>query len=316
MDIIKISGSVGMIKLVKDNKNLYIFFDVHSNKLYCKDDDSIFIHDVFDKIIKTNSDYIILLEEPFVNNYSNIKLLWNDTPHIVKFRNFYKKIIKQCSDTKKCNVFPVDIRLIICDISMDELISNINSVNYFNDYKIYVYDYFKQLLYLFDYIDWDNKLFKDINLKILKKVLDKFKHDKYYIKLKEQFDKFNVRFIKPNSNVEIGIFLKKNQFILDKYFIGYPFENNNENIFLDQYDKLINGLMEMYIYILLSGMNNKNIIIYCGYYHSNNLTYILKKYYNFKNIYTTGIINNIEKKEDKDISNCLCIDKKIFMYEN
>ena len=53
-------------------------------------------------------------------------------------------------------------------------------------------------------------------------------------------------------------------------FTGYPFQNSNENNFLDQYDKLINGIMEFYIFILCNCFEKKNIILYSGYYHSNN----------------------------------------------
>ena len=314
-DIIKVSGSIGMVKLVGDKKNIFIFYDDHSNISYCNDN-SIFLYDIFDSMIKPNSDYIILLEEPFVANYSNIKFLWNDTPHIIKFRNFYKKIIKQYEDTKVCNVFPVDIRLIICDVSIDELVSNINSDEYFTNYDISVFEYFKYLLYLFDYIEWNDKLFEDSdsNLKFIKKVFNKYIQDKYYINLKSQFNKFYNLFIKPNINIKIRDFIKKYNSDKWNFFTGYPFENNNENIFTDQYDKLVNGIMELYTYILASGMTNKNVIIYCGYYHSNNLSYIFKKYYNYKNEYEIGNTRDIEKKEEenKQIYNCLYIDKNIF----
>jgi hypothetical protein len=313
-DIIKISGSIGMTKLVKNNKNIYIFFDDHSNISYCKTTESFFLHDVFDKIISNTSDYIILLEEPFVNNYSNIKFLWNETPHVIKFRNFYKKLIKKCSDTKKCNIFPIDIRLIMCDVSIDELVSNIDSEKYFDNYKISVQEYFKHLLYLFDYISWNEELFKnsDSNIKFIKKVFNEFKQDKYYIKLLYQFDKLFLKFIEPNKDIEIKLFIKKYKDESYIFFTGYPFENIDENIFLDEYDKLINGIMELYTYILLSCMNYKNIIIYSGYYHSNNLNYILKKYYNFIDIYKIGNTHDIEKTDYKHINNCLLINKKIF----
>lgn len=314
-EIIKVSGSIGMVKLVGNEKNIFIFYDDHSNISYCNSASSVFLYDVFHSMIKYNSNFIILLEEPFVKNYSNIKFLWNETPHIIKFRNFYKKIIKQCSDTKVCNVFPVDIRLIVCDISIDELVSNIKSDEYYSNFDITVNEYFKQILYLFDYIEWDDKLFKDCdsNLKFLKKVYKQYTHDKYYINLKAEFCKFYNSFIKHNLNMKIRNFIQKYNSKEYNFFTGYPFKNNNENVFLDQYDKLINGLMELYTYILLSGINNNNIIIYCGYYHSNNLVYILTKYYNYKNVYEIGNTQNIEKEEkNKHIYSCLNIDKKIF----
>lgn len=313
-NIIKISGSIGMVKLISNNKNIYVFYDDHSNISYCKNFESIFLYEMFEKIIKNYSDYIILLEEPFIKNYSNIKFLWNETPHVIKFRNFYKKIICDCSQNKTCKIFPIDIRLIICDVSIDELISNLKLDEYFDNYKISIYEYFKQIMYIFNYIQWDDKLFENVDqdIKFLKKVFDKFMDDEYYIKLKSQFNMFYKVFIEPNKFIEIKIFLMKNLENKFDFFTGYPFENSNENIFLNQYDKLINGIMELYTYILINGLNYKNVIIYSGYYHSNNLTYILKKYCNYKEIYNIGNTNDIEKKDEKSINNCLYLDKKIF----
>jgi len=319
-DIIKISGSIGMVKLVSNDKNdtndknVFMFYDDHSNTTYCKNPDSVFLYEVFDNIVNNNGDYIILLEEPFIKNYSNIKFLWNETPHIIKFRNFYKKIIQQCSETKKCNVFPIDIRLIICDVSIDELMSNLDSNEYFKNYKISVYEYFKQLLYLFDYIEWDDKIFSntDTNIKFIKKVFDKFLSDEYYVKLKSEFDKLYVKYIEPNKSIDINIFLKENKDGLYIFSTGYPFENLNKTGFLDEYDKLINGIMELYTYILITKLGFQNVIVYSGYYHSNNLTHILKKYFNFKEVYSIGNTTDIEKKDEKNINNCLYINKKIF----
>jgi hypothetical protein len=92
---------------------------------------------------------------------------------------------------------------------------------------------------------------------------------------------------------------------------GYPFENSNEDDFLDQYDKLISGLMEFYIFILSTCFNKKNVVIYSGYYHSNNLTYVFEKIYGFKQIYRVGKTAKIEETID-DINNCLLIEKNIF----
>ena len=68
--LIKISGSIGMVKLVKGDNNIFIFYDDHSNIRYCNTSDSIFLYDLFENIIENqnenqnenNSDYIILLE--------------------------------------------------------------------------------------------------------------------------------------------------------------------------------------------------------------------------------------------------------------
>ncbi len=312
---IQISGSIGMVKMSNDNdKNLFIFFDDHSNIRYCQDKQSIFLYDLFEKVISIDDNYIILLEEPFINDYTNIKFLWNETPHIIKFRNYYKKIIRKCSIDKICYVFPVDIRLIICDVSIDELVSNLDNHSYWDSYKISVIEYFKYVLYLFDYITFEPNLFKstDNNLIFIKKVFNNFKTDIYYLKLKEQFDKLYNKFIEPNKTDNIYEFIKKHKNYFYSFVSGYPFENSNEDDFLDQYDKLISGLMEFYIFILSTCFNKKNVIIYSGYYHSNNLTHIFEKIYGFKQIYRVGKTTKIEEETIDDINNCLLIEKNIF----
>lgn len=312
-DILQISGSIGMVKLINSDKNIFIFYDDHSNKKYCNSINSIFLYDLFEIIKKNNSDTIILLEEPFINNYSNIKFLWNDTPHIIKFRKFYKKIMKDCVDTKTCYTFPIDIRLCICDISIDELYENINNKEYFKKINIDTKQYFKYLLYLFDLENISNNFESDQNdILFVKKVFDTFSKSIYYLKLKEQFQIIFENFIKPNLNLQIYEFICKFKNRSFDFAPGYPFENSNLNNFSDQYDKLINGIMEFYMCILIFGMKYTNNIIYTGYYHANNITYILKKYYNFKEVYTIGNVKQIELIDDRQISNCLYIDKKIF----
>lgn len=311
---IKISGSIGMVHLKNKDKNIYIYFDDHSNKNYCSSNDSIFLYDLFENISKEDSKHIILLEEPFIDNYSNIKFLWNDTPHIIKFRNFYKKIIKRCSKSKICYIYPVDIRLIICDISMDELLLNIDNIKYFEQLNISVMQYFKYILYLFDYLNFDEKIFAncDKNILFIKKVFNTQLHSEYYTNLKNQFDIFYLKFIEPNKTVNIYDFLNKYKDRLYSFYSGYPFENLNHDDFLDQYDKLINGVMEFYTFILITSLGAKNISLYSGYYHSNNLTYILKKFYNYNQVYQSGNTENIENIDNNNIKNCLFINKNIF----
>ena len=315
-DKIKISGSIGMVHLKNKEKmkNVYIYYDDHSNKKYCSSNDSMFLYDLFENIRKNDNKHIILLEEPFVNNYSNIKFLWNDTPHVIKFRNFYKKIIKQCSKSKICYIYPIDVRLIICDVSLDELLANIEDIGYFKNYNITVIEYFKYILYIFNYIDYIEELFKncDKNLIFIKKVFNTHLDCEYYKKLKEQFDIFYTYFIEPNKNMKIYDFINKYKNGIYNFSSGYPFENSNNNDFLNQYDKLINGIMDCYTFILITGMGSKNISVYAGSYHSNNLTYILNKYYLYDKVYQIGNTENIENIDDKNIENCLFINKNIF----
>ena len=51
-DKIKISGSIGMVHLKKKDKmkNVFIYYDDHSNKNYCSSNDSMFLYDLFESI--------------------------------------------------------------------------------------------------------------------------------------------------------------------------------------------------------------------------------------------------------------------------
>ena len=308
-NLIKVSGAIGLIILQKDNKKVYIFFDDHANKNYCQDN-NIFINDIFEIITKSNNDTIILLEEPFVDNLSNIKFLWNDTPHIIMFRKFYKKIINQCINKKICNTYPVDIRLCIFDISIDELFDNIDNINYFKDFDISVKEYFKYILYLFNFDILDQNNTSDKNIFFIKKVFDRFVNTLYYQKLLKEFKIFYDKFIKNNINIKIYDFIKRYQKYSLTNIKGYPFINENYEDFQDQYDKLINGIMEYYAFILITCLEYKNLILYTGFYHAINLSWIMEKYYNYKKIHSVGKTEFIDLLNNKN--NCLTIPKNIF----
>ena len=169
-------------------------------------------------------------------------------------------------------------------------------------------------MYIFDCIEFNNNIFKSLdndNLIFLKKVFDNFNTTLYYTKLKDQFIKLYKKFIEPNITLSIYDFIKKYKNGLYSFVSGYPFENSNEDDFLDQYDKLINGLMEFYMFVLTMCLGKQNVIIYSGYYHSNNLTWIFENFYEFEQIYKVGKTTKIEETIDI-IDNCLLIQKNIF----
>lgn len=324
---IKISGSIGMVKLMRGDNNIFIFHDDHANLKYCNKNNSIFLFEFIENVIMSGKNYTVLLEEPFVSDYSNIKFLWKDTPHIVKFRKFYKKITSNCAlDKKKCYAYPIDIRLILTDVSFDELLSNINTPNYFNNYNPSVEQYFMYIDYLFanntgktnGLIDEKSLEKYNKNILFIKRVFEIFNTSEYYIKLKYEYDRIYYKYIKPNIKIGIFSFVTEHKNEEYNFVPGFPFENlsfdndNNNNNFLSQFDKLINGIMEFYAFILLVGLGQKNVILYSGHYHSKNLSYILEKYYGYDITYSVGHIDNLEMYSDDDITNCLNIDKSIF----
>ena len=269
---------------------------------------NLFLYDVMEYLIEYKTDWVILVEEPFLSDYANVKFLWNDTPHIVGFRNFYKKITKKCSKEKKCFAFPIDIRLILTDVSLDELISNIESNIYFKDYNPKVKEYFECIGYLFEIFENSEKNFTNYqnynsNLLFIKKIFDLDKKNKCYLNLKKKFKHIYLNYIAKNLDITIRNFILK------------QIENNNEsNNFLTDYDEFINGIMEYYACILIEGLGQKNVIIHSGHYHSNKILHLLEKYYNYKNIYSIGYTENSNTySENSDyVNNCLYLNKNIF----
>lgn len=353
---VSISGSIGVsfLKNINDNKKVTIFYDDHSNTKYC--DSSYFIDNFFETVNNYYKKSIILLEEPFLSNMDNVMFLWQNIPHVIKSKNFYKKIVNKCNNEKICRVFPIDIRLCLVDVSIEEYIPEENdeellemlgaegSVNKFTDVlnnvnknvkkkislqpcrkkcleknliqKDTVKNYFKYFIFLFDCDKVNSEYFKDnSNIFFLKDVFDNFsktKYSSYYFKVKEQFNKFYLKFIKPNYDLEMINFISqfKNQIFI--YKKGFPYENDNENNFISQFNRIHNSLMELYSVIIITSSHNPNIIIYCGYYHSNNICYILEKYMGFEVNKNLGVVDDIDENEEKSVS-CLNIDQKLLI---
>jgi hypothetical protein len=80
----------------------------------------------------------------------------------------------------------------------------------------------------------------------------------------------------------------------DPYFKTYDDDPDTYNKILSQID-----------------LPNKNIIFFAGYYHSNNIAYILETKYEFKMNYESGITEDIENKK-KEITNCIKVKKEKF----
>jgi hypothetical protein len=314
---IYISGSIGLTILYNKelDKKVYLFYDDHSNNQYCQQND-IYLTNLFDYFLSTKKNIVFLLEEPFVYMNQNIKntlnnqkytLLWDDSIHIIKAKKFYTNVIEKCSNILICKCFPTDIRLCLIDLSIETMINNINDESYFNDFNINVLYYFRNYLFLFDIIKNINLDF-DKNIIFIKKLFNIFKNTNYYIQLKNRINNFYIKFIKPNKRMLIKNFLKKYKTEFYIYQKGYPFKNINEENMLDQYDKMINAIMDFYIIVLTNYLQQNIIVINCGYYHCNNIEYILKEYYNYNIIYQIGVTDNIEYIDSNN--NCLLIDKK------
>ncbi len=315
-NLINISGSIGLSILEERStrKKVYIFYDDHSNKKYCKTN-NFFINNLFEYFYLTKENPIFLLEEPFVSSGDNLFELWNDSVHIVKFKNFYYKLASKCKDGYTCKAFPTDVRLSIIDVSIEQIYENLSNLDYFNDYDISIEYYFRNLFYLFDIDNYyttssnvDNST-PDKIIYFIKKVFSIFKDTDYYKNLKNKVLVFYLNFIKGKENTKIYDFVKSNYSTNFYYTKGFPFLDSNNYKMSDQMDKIFSGIMEFYIVILTNFVDNLNIIVNAGYYHCNNIEFILTNYFDYKLIYTTGF-TSISKIDEPNIVNCLSIDKK------
>jgi hypothetical protein len=315
---IKISGAIG-IKILhnsKLNKKIFIFYDDHSNVKYCNMTKStimtkstrtnLFISELFDNI--SNQDVGMILEEPFIDSDSKIKILWEDSEHLLLFRKFYTKLINKCSAKKICKIFPIDIRLSIFSISPDEIVFNIDNPK--SEYYIKLNKYFEIIQYLFDLNNI--KTISDSIIIFVKKVFNIYVKTDFYINLKQQIINFIIKYEIYSSDKTIYDIIKMNLHLSNfVYEEGFPYVSNPSNSnFIDDLDKIASGIMELYSLILMLLLANKNIIYFAGYYHSNNLAYILQKYYDFKLDFAFGNTDDIDKKNPQDIKNCIEINKK------
>jgi hypothetical protein len=306
--MLNISGTIGLSILENENNKIFIFYDDHQNKRYCND--SFFISTLLNNIIKDpkyNKDTCLILEEPFIQKSDKIKILWSESKHLQYFRKFYSKIINKCGKNKVCFGFPADIRLSLLDISIEEIMDNVE----LNKYKIKMYDYFKHILFLFDIelLTSENNI-----INFLKIVFLKYTKSNYYIELEKKIINFYKKFIKDTKDVMINDFIKtlSPEHYNFKYNKGYPFLEQSDIYFFDEIDKILSGIMEFFMIIMIILLPYKFKFIYAGYYHSNNIKHILMKTYNYKLITEYGITENIEIINDSTINNCINVDEKYF----
>jgi hypothetical protein len=322
-----ISGAIGFTVLInkKLNKKIYLLYDDHSINKYCSSSNQNMLTEIYKKLEKKYDNILFLLEEPLIYEGTKLKLLWNDSTHIINFRKFYSESIKKCELTKICSSYPVDIRICLFDVSIEELVSNITDKKYFtSDLNYYTPNYFRNILYLFDIISekdfkelfvLNNNDLQDIqenqpdsNILFIKKVFNFFKDSEYYKKLANTIKKFFINYILPNKKTFLYDFIKAN--ITDDYTLdyGFPFILNEYTGMLDSFDHIINGIMEFFTVILANYLKNSFIIINAGFYHSINIKHILSKHYDYVIEYDVGV-TDIDKI-DSDYLNCIEVDNK------
>jgi hypothetical protein len=320
--VVKIAGVIGLTVLLnkKTNNKVFLFYDDHENINYCPSSQH-FISDMLNTLISTKdqytearggggdggSRYMLILEEPFIDNHENIRVLWNDVKHLCLFRDFYSKIIKKCSKENVCNGFPVDIRIALIDFSL-----------YLSDYSdvvITLGEGFSKIAFLFDLGTGTGTGAGDgagegTVIAFLKNVFSNYTHTFHYRQLKKKVEAFYNKFIRSNGNVRVCDFAGSKG-TLDMVFVcGYPFTTNKILNFFNELDKILSAIMEFYMIILINIFKNKQKIVYAGYYHCKNVKHILTSYYDYEQIYNTGITDNVETSEN--VHSCISVPATLF----
>jgi hypothetical protein len=209
--------------------------------------------------------------------------------------------------------------LAIFDISPDEIIFGIDDLDKEESYQIPANIYFDYIKFLFNLPNLSNDSNNNSNpnnnsiIKFIKKVFGIYEKTPYYKNLKDKINKFFTHFNIGQTNKTIGQLIKENISKSNfKYQQGYPFTttNNNSYNFIDELDKISSSIMELYSLILILLLDNPNVIYYAGYYHSNNIAYILQKYYGFVQLYSKGKTDDLHDPDN--ISSCIIVNKSIF----
>jgi len=307
--MLNISGVIGLSILENKKNKIFIFYDDHQNIKYCGD--KFYISDLFSELLKNekiNKDICLLLEEPFYNNLKKIKVLWNESVHLHNFRNFYTKIINKCTTERICFGIPIDVRLVLTDFSIEEIMDIKNVAPKYRNIKIK--NFFNPILYLFNI--HASLLKKSSIIEFLKNVFSNFIGLEFYKELHKRIILFYNKFIKDNEDLFLYNFIKTlgHEHLNFNYIKGYPFINTDNIYFFDEIDKLLSGIMELFSYIMILILPQKFKFYYAGYYHSNNIKFILMNYYGYKLVSEYGITEDIEIKNSSIINNCISVKKK------
>lgn len=318
--VINIAGVIGLTILLnkKTNNKVFLFYDDHENIDYCRSSQN-FISDLLHKLLSSNDacnhnqdvekrgggscKYMLILEEPFIDNHRNIRVLWDDVKHLCLFRDFYSKIIRKCSKENVCNGFPVDMRIALVNFSL-----------YLSDYSSVTTtlgECFSKIAFLFD-VGTETETQKSV-IAFLKNVFSNYTHTFHYNQLKKKVELFYNKFIRSNGSIRICDFVGSKGVSSNRHMVfvyGYPFTNNRILNFFDELDKILSAIMEFYMIILINIFKNKQKIVYAGYYHCKNIKHILTSYYDYEEVYNTGITDNVETSDN--VHSCINVPATIF----
>jgi len=264
------SGIMGYVTLENPHtkNHIILFSDIHDGVKYCKDSDSKFIDEIFDKVKK---DYLILLEEVPRLGVDLVEL-WPGAEHTQRLKNFY---LENSNIVEGIDIRPYLITFSFQKYYIDKLSKGEENIKMKDYLEMEVL--FNQDIDKIKKIIYPKVYYKIYNL--LKKLPSHSGVIKYYNELKNTYIK-----MKAEINIEETFLttLKKNRDWFEKL------------------DELKSNIMDWYTILLMSANNNKNIIVHFGLAHFVNTLEQLKKI-NFKVIDEKGLTSYT------GIKNCACI---------
>tara|TARA_B100001287_G_C22644278_1_gene511817 strand:+ start:539 stop:1384 length:846 start_codon:yes stop_codon:yes gene_type:complete len=257
----RLSGSIGVIILEKNNKKICLLSDDHSNSLYCSNNqnDHMDIDDFLKE--KFNEGNQILLEEVPRDGF-DLKELWPDSPHTQSLKDLF------LDDTN--NISGVDIRPYLIPFSWDVIEVEGKKSNLID---LPILDY---MIKIREFMNKKGKFYEKIFEPAYKKLIVKNSGlGRNLIDICNNYDE--ILKVINDTNIEPN-----------KKTISYYLENNKSLFY--SIDKLCDMIMEFYI-ILLSFTTCKPSYIHSGLFHSSNILNYLIDVYRFSVIYKHGTIS-------------------------
>lgn len=286
IDNIPIYGAIGYEILSNETNKIIIFADKHDYINSCEN--SVSIDKFFKKLIDTDSDSEILLEEvERVGNAKNLVLLWKDGKHTVSLKDLYIENQKEIQG--------IDIRPHITDYSLNIInLININNKRLEGMEVIKLKDYFKTI-----------DLFFSLNLDLIKPKLGNLYTEEY---LKN--NKLGYHFMKLKH--DYYKILDNNKDLLDLDII-YIYTNLN---IIEKINNLQSSIIEWYMCAYIIKFYNKPIIVHTGLAHSEKVSLLLTEYYGYSKIKKYGIttLEELLLKEENKIDGCILFPKKYMNY--
>jgi hypothetical protein len=275
------SGAIDYMVYKLESKYIIILLDNHNPSTYCSGsnfDPKSNIDILFESFISKKS--IFVLEElvPTQQEQKSI-LLYHQTPHLVKYMQFYTKY-----KSNKEQIIPIDLRILFDNFSqsnkyelLDELFGIIPCVNF------------------------------DVNI-ILSVINMACSNNSKFI---EHFESLKTRYkelkIIINSNSKKCL---KSSY-LEEIYLNYPFESTSKELNeCEHIEQLLSGLLELYGIAQILITESKYVFVYLGASHCISIGWILEKYYKIRKIkdldkFETNVSNFNLSLFDKSTKSCI-----------